>query len=140
MVDPIHLIKSMQTHLIAQKISKLSSFYSLSTTLLCFSLSFQGFLLQRNIFWQFLANTLSPFFVLQSALKNAPTTKVKNPAHPAGAQKTRSPKNVKKPQTWCDCHWYGLFSLLKLILYNTKPQNQMCDWNKKKFCFFLQKS
>ena len=52
--------------LFAQKISKFSSFYPLST-LLFFSLSFQGFLLQLNIFWQFLANTLSPFFVLQSA-------------------------------------------------------------------------
>ena len=70
----------MQTHLIAQKISKLSSFYSLSTTLLCFSLSFQGFLLQRNIFWQFLANTLFPLFCLAVGSKNAPTTKVKIPS------------------------------------------------------------
>ena len=26
----------------------------------------------------------------------------------SGAQKARSIKNVKKPQIWCDFHWYGL--------------------------------
>ena len=31
---------------------------------------------------------------------------------------------------------FVLFYLLKLILYNSKPQNQMCDWNQKcLFCF-----
>ena len=29
--------------------------------------------------------------------------------------------------------------LLKVIMYNSKPQNQMCDWNIKCFCFVLQK-
>jgi len=59
------LITSMQTHLIAQKRKLFILFFIHSSFF--FSLSFQGFLLQRNIFWQFLANTLSPFFVLQSA-------------------------------------------------------------------------
>ena len=30
--------------------------------------------------------------------------------------------------------------LLKLILYNSKPQNQICHWNQKCFGFVLQKS
>lgn len=59
------MITSMQTHLIAQKISKLSSFYSLST-LLFFSF-IPGFSFAAKYFLAILANTLSPFFVLQSA-------------------------------------------------------------------------
>ena len=36
--------------------------------------------------------------------------------------------------------YFSLVCLLKLILYNSKPQNQMCDWNQKCFCFVLKKS
>ena len=41
-------------------------------------------------------------------------------------------QNVKKPQTWCDCHWHGLFYFclfFETYLNNSKPQNRMCDWN-----------
>ena len=34
---------------------------------------------------------------------------------------------------------FSFVCLLKLILYNSQPQNQMCDWNQKCFCFNLQK-
>ena len=36
--------------------------------------------------------------------------------------------------------YFSLVCLLKLILYNSKPQNQMCDWNQKCFCFVLKKN
>ena len=39
-----------------------------------------------------------------------------------------------------DMVYFSLVCLLKLILYNSKPQNQMCDWNQKCFCFVLKKS
>ena len=35
---------------------------------------------------------------------------------------------------------FSLVCLLKLILNNSKPHNQMCDWYQKCFCFVLQKS
>ena len=62
---------------------------------------------------------------------------------PGGAQQARSPKNVKKPQIdviVIDMVYFSFFCLLKLILYNSKPQKQICDWNQKCFCFVLQKS
>ena len=34
-----------------------------------------------------------------------------------------------------DMVYFGFVCLLKLVLYNNKPQHQMCDWNQK--CFFL---
>ena len=34
--------------------------------------------------------------------------------------------------------YFSFVCLLKLILYNSKPQNQMCDGNQKSFCFVLQ--
>ena len=36
--------------------------------------------------------------------------------------------------------YFGFICLLKLILYISKPQNQMCDQNQKSFCFALKKS
>ena len=36
--------------------------------------------------------------------------------------------------------YFGFVCLLKLILYNSIPHNQMCDLNIKYFCFVLQKS
>ena len=36
--------------------------------------------------------------------------------------------------------WLSFVCSLKLILYNSKPQNQMCDWYQKCFGFVLQKS
>ena len=27
------------------------------------------------------------------------------------------PQNVKKPQTWCVCHWYGLFYFCLFVLF-----------------------
>ena len=39
-----------------------------------------------------------------------------------------------------DMVYFSFVCLLKLILYNCKPQNQICDWNQKRFCFVLQKS
>ena len=58
----------------------------------------------------------------------------------SGAQKARSPKNVKnlKLDVIVIDMVYFIFVCL-LILYNSKPQNQMCDWNQKYFCFALQK-
>ena len=47
---------------------------------------------------------------------------------------------------WLSLIWFILvfFCLLKLILCNSKPQNQMCDWNQKKksvlFCKNLKSS
>ena len=35
--------------------------------------------------------------------------------------------------------YYSFVCLLKLILYNSKPQNQMYDWNQKCFCFICKK-
>ena len=35
-----------------------------------------------------------------------------------------------------DMVYFSFVCLLKLILYNSKPQNQMCDWNIKCFYFF----
>ena len=39
-----------------------------------------------------------------------------------------------------DMVYFIFVCFLKLILNNSKPQNQMCDWNQKCFCFVLQKS
>ena len=41
---------------------------------------------------------------------------------------------------WLSLIWFIFVCLLKLILYNSKPQNQMCDWNIRWFCFVLQES
>ena len=41
---------------------------------------------------------------------------------------------------WLSLIWFIFVCLLKLILYNSKPQNQICDWNQNCFCFALQKS
>ena len=55
------------------------------------------------------------------------------------------PPKFKEFSNLIDCYWCGLFyfsfvCLLKLILFNSKSQNQMCNWNQKCFCFVLQKS
>ena len=47
------------------------------------------------------------------------------------------PKNIKKPLTWCDCHWYGLFLFVcwNLFCFQTWESNL---WLKPKmfpFCF-----
>ena len=34
-----------------------------------------------------------------------------------------------------DVVYFIFVFLLKFILYNSNPQNQMCDWNQKCFCF-----
>ena len=54
------------------------------------------------------------------------------------------PPKFKEFSNLIDCYWCGLsyFSfvcLLKLILFNSKSQNQVCNWNQKCFCFVLQK-
>ena len=60
----------------------------------------------------------------------------------AAAQKARSPENVKKPKLdviVIDMVYFSFICLLKLILYNSKPQNQMCDWKPKMFLFCFAK-
>ena len=51
------------------------------------------------------------------------------------------PKKCKETSNlmWLSLIWFIFVCLLKPILYNSKPQNQMCDWNQKCFCF-VQKS
>ena len=56
------------------------------------------------------------------------------------SHKPDPPKNVQKPQIdviVMDMVYFSFVCLLKLILYNSKPQNQMCDWNQKCFFTFL---
>ena len=49
-------------------------------------------------------------------------------------------RNLKLDVIVIDMVYFSFVCLLKLILNNSKPQNQMCDWNQKCFCFVLQKS
>ena len=42
----------------------------------------------------------------------------KNEAHCGAAPWARYPKNIKKPQTSCDCHWYGLFHFCFFVCWN----------------------
>ena len=57
--------------------------------------------------------------------------------------------NWPDPQKFCketfkldvinDMVYFSFACLLKLILYNSKPQNQMCDWKPKMFLFCFTK-
>ena len=45
-----------------------------------------------------------------------------------------SPKNIKKPQTWCDCQWYGLFQFCLFVetYFVQKQTSESNVWLKPK--------
>ena len=64
----------------------------------------------------------------------------KAPLIGAPTQWVRSTNNVKKPQTCCDWHRYGLcLHRTWDFLYNSKSQNQMCEWTQEFLSFCCAK-